>query len=70
MIYGIIDRFEGSYAVVEIEGLMQNIELSSIPSGAREGDVIIYDGNRWQVDKQATADRKQHIQRLADELWK
>ncbi len=70
MIQGIIDRFEGSYAVVEVEGLIRNIERSSIPSETREGDVIVYDGTRWQIDRQKTAELKKQIKDLADELWK
>jgi len=70
MTKGIIDRFEGEYAVVEIEGVMNNIKRSDIPADAREGDVIISDKSQWKIDRQATHKLKQEIQKLADELWK
>lgn len=70
MTKGIIDRFEGDYAVVEIEGVMNNIKRSNIPAEAREGDVILYDKIRWKIDRQGTEELKKEIQKLADELWK
>ena len=70
MTKGIIDRFEGEYAVVEIEGVMNNIKRSDIPTDAREGDVIISDKSQWKIDRQATDELKQRVQKLADELWK
>jgi hypothetical protein len=65
----IIDRFEGRYAVVEIDGVMKNIRRQSIPPEAREGDVLVLVRRRWQVDREATAKLRQEVERLADEVW-
>jgi len=70
MTKGIIDRFEGDCAVVEIEGVMHHIKRSDIPPDAREGDVMIYDKSQWKIDRQGTDELKKEIQRLADKLWK
>jgi len=70
MTKGIIDRFEGDFVVVEIGGVMNNIKRSDIPADAREGDVIIYDNNQWQIDRKGTKALKKEVQKLADELWK
>lgn len=70
MTKGTIDRFEGDYAVVEIEGVMHNIKRSYIPADAREGDIIIYNNNQWVIDQKGTEALKKEVQKLADELWK
>jgi len=70
MTKGIIDRFEGDYAVVEIEGVTTNINRSDIPPDAREGDVIMSDKSQWKIDRQTTDKLKQEVQKLADDLWK
>ncbi|NLM37659.1 MAG: DUF3006 domain-containing protein [Firmicutes bacterium] len=55
----IIDRFEGEYAVVELEdGSMAYLAAKLLP-GAREGDVVLI-----TVDHEATARRKKRIQGL------
>jgi len=66
---GIIDRFEGEFAVVEFEGAMETIKLSDIPNDAREGDVIVFENNRWTIDREDTKRLKNETQKLADELW-
>lgn len=69
MIKGIIDRFEGEYAVVEIEGVMKIVKHSDLPAEAQAGDVLIFDKNQWQIDNQGTEKLKQNIDKLANELW-
>ena len=66
---GIIDRFEGDYAVVEIEGVMKPIRRTDIPEDAREGDVLTCVKNRWQVDHATTAKLKLEVRKLAEEVW-
>jgi hypothetical protein len=69
MIKGIIDRFEGEYAVVEIEGLMKSIKRRDVPAEAREGDLMVFAENGWIIDRENTAKLKKEIQKLADEVW-
>jgi len=62
----IIDRFEGEYAVVELpDRSMVNLPKKVLPADACEGDVISI-----TIDKDEIRDRKQKIQKLAEDLWK
>lgn len=60
----IIDRFEGNYAVVEIEkGKLVNMPRILVPD-AKEGDVI-----KIIVDKEATKKRQEHVKDLVNDLF-
>jgi len=65
----VIDRFEGVYAVVEIEGKMQKVLSRKLPAGSKEGDVLAYNDGRWTQQPQTTARTKKNIDNLAEELW-
>jgi Protein of unknown function (DUF3006). len=60
-----IDRFEGDFAVVELENQkFVNIPRSAIPSEAKEGDIIVV-----EVDKEETEKRKTRINKMMNDLW-
>ena len=60
----IIDRFEGNYAVVEIDvGKFVNIPKILLPN-AKEGDVI-----KIEKDKKETKNRKKIIQKLMNDVF-
>lgn len=60
----IIDRFEGEYAVVEIEvAKYVNIPKILLPN-SKEGDVI-----KIEIDKQETEERKKNIQKLMNTVF-
>lgn len=66
----IIDRFEGKYAVCEKENLeMINIDIYKLPTGAKEGDVLIIEGNSIRIDEKETESRKERIKKLMEDLW-
>ena len=54
----IIDRIEGEYAVVEIDGKMQEIELAILPKGVAEGDVLKAADAGYELDNQAKKQRQ------------
>jgi len=61
----IIDRFEGEYAIVELpDKTFVNISKKALPVEAKEGDIITI-----TVNKRETANRKNKIQKLANDLW-
>ena len=62
-----IDRFEGEYALIEMNRRIFHIPKILLPKSAREGDVITI---QITVDKEATRQRKQSADRLADKLFK
>lgn len=68
--YGIIDRFEEDFAVVEFDGrIMKNIPRSIVDPLAKEGDVIVLSGKMYVVDLAETARRKAEIEDLTKNLW-
>lgn len=61
----IIDRFEGDYAVVELENKkMANVPKDILPEEAVEGSVISI-----VIDEDETMKRKEKIKKLIDDLW-
>jgi RNase P/RNase MRP subunit p29 len=66
----IIDRFEENLVVCEREdGKIVNIERSTIPQDAKEGDVLVLDGNRIFIDQEETLKRKKKIEKIMKDLW-
>ena len=66
-----IDRFEGEFAVCEQEDrTMINIRRDNIPQEAKEGDILIIEGDSVSIDVAGTAERKKRINRLMNDLWK
>ena len=61
-----IDRFEGDFAVCENThtGKMQNISLSHIPSGVKEGDILQCRNGQYVLSKEATESAQSTIQDL------
>jgi hypothetical protein len=66
---GIIDRFEGDIAVVEINGKTQDFPKSIFPKEAEVGDVVIIDGDTVAVDKKETEKLRKEIEELMNEVW-
>lgn len=61
----IIDRFEGDYAVVELENRsMADLPQILIPLEAKEGDTL-----EIIIDQNETRRRKKRIERLTEGLW-
>lgn len=66
-----IDRFEGDFVVCEKDDRrIVNIRKEKIPDKAKEGDVLIIEGNNIKIDTVGTAKRKKAIDRLMTDLWK
>lgn len=68
----IIDRFEGFYAVCEKEDrTMIDIKRITLPSQAKEGDVLIINSNSntITIDISKTEKRRKEIQKLTEDLW-
>lgn len=68
--FGIIDRFEGKYAVVELEDKkIVTIEKEKVPQNAKVGDVLNI-ANYITIDLVETEKRKKCIEDLTRDLWK
>lgn len=60
-----IDRFEGDFAVVELEDKeMVDLPLSLLPENAKEGDIL-----NITIDNDATERRRKRIQDKFDSLF-
>lgn len=61
----VIDRFEGEFAVVELENKkFANIPHEAIPPEAKEGDIILV-----TIDNQHTKEQKEKIKKMMENLW-
>lgn len=64
MLY-ILDRFEGGLAVIEAsEGGAVNwlhLPRHALPENAREGDVLLREGESWRVDEAAAQARREAL---------
>lgn len=72
MLKGIIDRFEGQYAMIEMQqyGTMEYIFKNKLPKKANVGDIIIiHKDHHITIDVEGTTKRHQEIDTLADELF-
>lgn len=68
--FGIIDRFEGSFAIVELyDSKVITIEVNKIPKEAREGDVLSI-REHITIDHEETKKRKNVIEKLSKDMWK
>ena len=66
----IVDRFEGSFAVVEAGlGRMRNVPLAQLPLGTREGDVLLFDGRTYRKDAAATGERTSTMRSRTHKLF-
>jgi len=59
----VIDRFEGEYALIEMNRRIFHIPKVLLPKGAREGDVLTM---QIAVDMEATKKQSRSIDKLAD----
>jgi hypothetical protein len=66
----IIDRFEEKYAICQREDYsMVNIDRKTIPSDAKEGDVLNIKGDCISIDIEETKKKKNEIKKLIKDLW-
>lgn len=71
LVRGIIDRFEGDFAVVEMDDeSMLNIRKDRLPKGVREGIVLVIEDNCIRIDEEQTKRLEEEIKALEEELWK
>ncbi|SHJ76196.1 DUF3006 domain-containing protein [Tepidibacter formicigenes] len=67
---GTIDRFEKDLAVIELEdNTFITIHKSKLPSNAKEGDVLIINKSKIEIDLNKTKKIKEEIENLMDELF-
>ena len=67
----IVDRIEGAFAVCEMDDKsMQNIALSELPAGIKEGDMLAVDNGTYVIDAKQTKERSERIAQKMNRLFK
>ena len=69
MVKGIIDRFEGKFAVVEIDGVTKDFPKSIFPKSASVGDVVEITGENVKVLKEESNKLRKEIEELMNDVW-
>lgn len=69
--YGVIDRFEGDYAVVEMRDTDQMVDIprKDVPANAKESDVIVITDGKITIDVAETKRLKAEIDELMKDIW-
>lgn len=62
----VVDRFEGSFAVVEYGRSTFDLPMELLPAGVKEGDVLTLEIKKNDTE---TTNRKQKIDQLAKKLF-
>lgn len=66
----VIDRFEGKYAICELEnGEFIDVSKADIPQEAKEGDILTKTDNGYCVDKTATETKREEIKQRMNRLF-
>ena len=68
-IKGIIDRFEGNIAVVEIDGVTKDFNKDCFPENATTGDVVEIEGDSVTVLNDETEKLRKEIEELMNDVW-
>jgi hypothetical protein len=66
---GVIERFEGDIAVIEIDGITRDFPKESLPSDMKVGDAIIIENGEIRPDSSETVKRKKEIKHLMNEIF-
>ncbi|WP_238985081.1 DUF3006 domain-containing protein [Bacillus kwashiorkori] len=66
---GIVDRFEGDWVIIEIDGKTYNIEKSKVHPHVKVDDVVILMDEQWRTDEAETRARSKQIKQLMDSVW-
>lgn len=66
---GIIDRFEGKWAVIEFDDTMEDILRSELPKEIQVGDVLNFKDGLVTIDHNKTKQLEKEIEELMSELF-
>lgn len=66
----VVDRIEEDIAVCENRknGKIKNIELSKLPNGIKDGDIIIFENGKYKID--TSKNIEQTIEEKMKNVWK
>lgn len=67
--FGIVERFAGDYAVIEMDGETRNVPRSLLAEDVGVNDVVEWADGKWIRNARATQERSASIKKLMDSLW-
>lgn len=65
----ILDRYEGDYAIIEIDGKIKKEPISRLTKKVKEGTFLTFNGVMYAPDGAATELRKSQIAALEEDLF-
>ncbi len=65
----ILERFEGSIAIIEKDGVSVEISRGEVSDNAREGDVLTLENGIYIPDSSATEKRRAENLKKQNSLW-
>jgi len=67
-----VDRIEGDVAVCECleTGVLLSVEVSELPQGVKEGDVVVKGVDGFAFDEEQTEDRRSRLSSRLDRLFR
>ena len=66
---GIVDRFEGDFVVIEIEGNTKDVPKETLNPSVKVNDVVELVDGKWIVKEEETEKRRKEIKALMDSVW-
>jgi hypothetical protein len=66
---GIVDRFEGNYVVIVVDGGTRDIPCIKVDENVKIGDVVGLIEDKWVTIEKETTKRTAEIKKLIDEVW-
>ena len=66
---GIVDRIEGNFFVIEIDGVTKDIPKEQVASDVKVNDTVELLNGIWTKNEQLTKKRSEEIKKLMNSLW-
>jgi hypothetical protein len=66
---GIVDRFEGEFVVIEMDGVTKDIIKSDVDDNVKAGDSVIFIDGKWFANEGETKRRSKEIKDLMNNVW-
>lgn len=66
----VIDRIENGIAVIEDGDKMFELSTAALPDGAKEGSVLIYQEEKYIIDKASESTMKKSMKEMEKKLIK
>lgn len=68
----VLDRFEDDFAVLEYSGedgcKIENVKRELVSADSREGEVLVFNGEQYSTDREATEQRRAELLKMLNEM--